>query len=771
MQASSVVDKYAFLEPWCSVLRGRLATEGRFSDHSALGEYWWVSVRPPPSLMAILNREATDVRLLREALELLSLVAIVDNEAWKLLLLERCSLKLDDDDDSLDGEFAPRFLLRFDAEHLRYSALLPSATIRQFFLPRPPVHVNKTAEDGARTSAGYQDALSTILAFHRAAGGRQEVVNRWRTIPYALQFTDLWNVGQPVLSTHLSSLLVTLDEVRKHNEWLAGQRDRPLLLDENGNETYDSEDDGAADGHYFAYELESVQMCVGTIPVSRDLDNVMLTALGMPGVVFSELQLSLEQDVQTGYARLGEVHPRTLAAYHRCGMLLNAIFGGCSITTRPKSEPRAVRRSTIESVVIPMFGMDDQAFSGLCASLADASAVRKLTLGGAFRPLTPVQRTWRWQWLTYALFSEASRSSIEEINLMGVQLSQEDVDAIAEVLTAKVPEPDEATDAAEAAYTEGGRAVEYLCVPKGTSVRIKESIANPNDSTTLETVDDFMFRLLQNDNEGEWMNVLVPGRGNGVIASGDAHRAESKVLLQPSRSSDGITSLSLSIDSNAEQEMPILLRFIQLVGRSMKKLSIQTAGSTALDVHEILKACPQLDQLFLDSVQIDLDTLMVEVENGSTSIRCFGLAYYNTPTDVVTRFAKKLGDPNSALANGMRELCLSADNAEFPMTDGNVKAFLDVLKTNHKLIYLDLLVLPALFDKYAAAFRAHHQEPLCVEKEKLPLRCRLAFLSVVRGHSTPANDTFLHLDDHLLKNIFAFAAVSAKRTVCLRCDH
>ncbi|EGZ09602.1 hypothetical protein PHYSODRAFT_522564, partial [Phytophthora sojae] len=134
MQASSLVDKYAFLEPWCSVLRGRLATEGRFSDHSALGEYWWVSVRPPPSLMAILNREATDVRLLREALELLSLVAVVDNEAWKLLLLERCGLKLDNDDESLDGEFMPRFLLRFDAEHLRYSASLPASTIRQFFL-------------------------------------------------------------------------------------------------------------------------------------------------------------------------------------------------------------------------------------------------------------------------------------------------------------------------------------------------------------------------------------------------------------------------------------------------------------------------------------------------------------------------------------------------------------------------------------------------------------------------------------------------------------
>uniref|UniRef100_H3HC52 Uncharacterized protein n=1 Tax=Phytophthora ramorum TaxID=164328 RepID=H3HC52_PHYRM len=728
MQAS-LGDKYAFLEPWCAVLRGRLTSEGRFSDHSALGEYWYVAVRPPPSLMAILNREASDVRVLREALELLSLVAIVDNEAWKFLLLQCCDLALDDDD-TLDGVFEPRFLLRFDAEHLRYSA---------FFLPRPALHRNNTAEDGTRTSAGFQDALFTILAFHRAAGGRQETVDRWRKIPYALQFTDFWHLGQPVLSAHLRALLVTLDDIRRHNEWLAGEREaqrRALTLDEDGNESLGplaySEDDGAADGHYFAYELESVQMCLGTIQVSRDLPNVFLTTLSMPSLAISELQLSLEQDPQTGYFRPGEVHPRALAAHYRCGMLFNTIFCGRSITTRPNDQPRTVRRSSIESVVIPLFGMDDQTFSGLCSSLAEATEVRKLTINGVFRPLTPAQRTWRWQWLTYALFSDASRSSIEEINLMGVQLSNTDVDAIAQVLAANVPEPGQATDAAEAAYAEAGNTVEYVYIPKGTSVRNKESIASPNDSTSLETVDDFMFRLLQHDDNSDWVNVLVPGR---------------------------------------EQEMPVLVRLLGLVGRSLQRLSIQTTGSAALDVQAILKASPKLDQLFLDSVQLDLAAFMLQMENGSAKIRCFGLAYYNAPAEVITRFAKKLADPHSALANGIRELCLGADNEEFPMTDESVQAFLGVLKTNAKLVYLDLLVLPALFDRYAAAFRQHHQELLSVEKDKLPLRCRLAFLSVVRGHSTPVSDTLLHLDNNLLQIIFSFAAVSAKRTVCIRCDH
>ncbi|GMF21166.1 unnamed protein product [Phytophthora fragariaefolia] len=759
--------KLALLEPWSEPLRGRLALE-------QLGERTWVLVRPPPSFMAILNREASDVRLLREALELLSLVAVVDNEAWRLVLRQWGGLELEDAA-ALDGA---RFLLRFDAEHVRYSASLPAATLRQLFLPRPPLHCSRAAHDGARSSAGYQDALLAILAAHRAAGGRQEAVNRWRTIPYALQFVDLWNVGQPVLATHLSSLLVALDEVRKHNEWLTGARGaehRPLLLDEQGNETHGPltrcEDDGSADGHYFAYELEFVHMCFGTISVSRNLHTVLLAALGMPRVVLSELQFALKQE---NYFLLGEVHPRTLAAYHRSGMLFNTMFGGRSITARPNSQPQTIRRSAIESVVMPVFDMDDQAFSGLCASLAEASGVRKLALGNAFRHAPPDQRTRRWQWLAYALFSEASCSSIEDVDLTGIQLSNADVDAIAEVLAAKVPEPGQATDAAEAAYAEGGRTVEYVFVPKGTVVRIKKSIASRNEITTMKTVDDFIFRLLQSDSEGEWVNVLVPGRGNGVIASELVCRPsddDAKALLLPSRATGGITSFSFLISGSVEQEMSVLLRFLQLVGRSLQKLSIGAVRSMALDVRGILQACPKLEQLFLNSVQIDLDALVVEVENGNATPRCLALECCKSPADVITRFAKKLGDPNSALANGMRELCLNVDNEEFPMTEEIVKTFLDVLKTNHKLIHLELLVLPPLFDKYSAAFHAHHQEPLCVEKEKLPLRCRLAFLSVIRGHSTPANDTFLHVDNHLLHHIFTFAAVSAKRSICLRCDH
>ncbi|KAF1781388.1 hypothetical protein GQ600_9595 [Phytophthora cactorum] len=448
-------EAYAFLEPWCAVLRGRLAMENRFSDNL------WLSVRPPLSLLAILNREAAEIRLLREALELLSLVAIVDNEACKFLLLERCDLKLDD---QFDEEIIPRFIFRFDTEHLRYSALLPSATIRQFFL-------------GHRTSAAFQAAH-----------------------PYTLQFTDLWNVGQSVLSAHWSTLLVTLDEIQKRNE---GHK---AVVD---------------DGDYFVYELESVQICFGTIPVSRDLPNVVLTMLEMPDLTISELQVSLEQELQIGFFRPGEIHPQDLAAQCRCGMLFNTIFCGRSIT-----------KQQVQTVVDPG-SMDDQTFSGLCTSLAEASEVRKLTINGAFRPLTPTQRTWRWQWLTYALFSDASRSSIEEINMSMRLLTylkqtyQSQIKLQMETLSSTL------------------RSERHECEYQAVNYQSKYHHNTGN-------FDDFTFRLLQNDEESGRFNVLVPGRGNGVISSHQAYK-----VLKVAPSSAGITSLSLSIDSNAEQEMAV----------------------------------------------------------------------------------------------------------------------------------------------------------------------------------------------------------------------
>ncbi|ETM40890.1 hypothetical protein L914_13282 [Phytophthora nicotianae] len=97
------------------------------------------------------------------------------------------------------------------------------------------------------------------------------------------------------------------------------------------------------------------------------------------------------------------------------------------------------------------------------------------------------------------------------------------------------------------------------------------------------------------------------------------------------------------------------------------------------------------------------------------------------------------------------------------MSEESVQAFLDMLKANNKLEYLELLVSPALVYRYAAAFRQHHRETLNIERKKLPLRCRLAFLSVVQ----PVYDIFLHLDSYVIQQIFEFTAINAKRTVCL----
>ncbi|KAF4042441.1 hypothetical protein GN244_ATG05337 [Phytophthora infestans] len=358
--------------------------------------------------------------------------------------------------------------------------MLPSATLRQFFL-------TKTEDQ----TSDFQEAISALLRLHNR---RQEIIK----ISYTVEFTDLWHLGQSVLSAHWSELLATLNDIKKHNT----QR----VLD-----------------RYFTYEQESVQLCLGTIPVSRELPIASLAMLKIPDLTISELQLAMQQELPIRFFRPGEMHKQLLAQYH-CSKLFNAIYCG--------------QGPIIQSLVIPMFAVDDQVFSGLCTSLVDALRVHELTINGAFQSLTPTQRTWRWQLLTYALFSDASRSSIKELNLIGVQLSQHDVDAIAQVLATNLPEPDQ--------HSEDNN-VEFVYVPKGANVTIIQSITSPNSVATLETFDDLVLRLLQNDEKHGRLNVLVPGRGNGVLSSDGVY----KVLHQTSNSVE-ITSLSLSIDSNAE---------------------------------------------------------------------------------------------------------------------------------------------------------------------------------------------------------------------------
>ncbi|ETM01123.1 hypothetical protein L917_02250 [Phytophthora nicotianae] len=108
---------------------------------------------------------------------------------------------------------------------------------------------------------------------------------------------------QSALSANWSELLATTDEIKKHNE------------------------ERVVDG-YFTYKLECIQLCIGTTPVSREPPDVALSMLELPDLAISELQLALEQELQIGFFRLGEVHPSDLTAQCHCGKLYNTIFCG-----------------------------------------------------------------------------------------------------------------------------------------------------------------------------------------------------------------------------------------------------------------------------------------------------------------------------------------------------------------------------------------------------------------------------------------------------------
>jgi hypothetical protein len=751
------LERWEFLLPWCALLRGRVGIEGKFSELSALGDYWWVTVRLPSAA------PVGEVAKLREALELLSLVAYVDNDAWKRLLLEHCHLVLDYDEEEIDGEFMPRFLLRFDESYLKYNSLAPAALLEQFFATHA-----QTAKKAP--SVGYRNAVDTILAFHSASGAARTAVP-WR-IPLSIEVTELWNLSPAKVTAHLNYMLASLLEMQALQAKgvqitvRADEGERRLARRSSRDATVD----GAAlrYAHFFSYELESLKLCLGSIDVSESVPPVVLKLLSSPELNFAELQLCLQHST----AAWGETDGCASASSDRMttGLLFNALFAGQSITSPPSTSSHTpfTRTSRVDSIVMQCSQADPWVLTCLSAAVAEARAVTKLSLDGYFDAAsdTPEMQTWKWQWLAFAVFRRASHSSVKHLAVSKVRLTGDDVAAVATVIDSNWPELDSDLTAASLAESIIFRAR----VPKGTLIRLYSMVPHASDEicVTIDVVQDFECDVIDvDDNSSEWIDLIVPGYGRGCVRRSDVVVQASDAHETDNTSQDaGLESLTLTLDQDgdAANDAEALTDLLRLVGSSLRALSIHSSVPQEVDISLVMRFCPHLELLYLDSVQIDLDAFVAEVDAENASISSLMMTDFRIPDDQIARLATALANPSSAVARTLRELCLNPDSDEHPTTEDTLQALLSVLENNKRLEYLDLRLQHALYAEYADRLLAFHREVLPVEKEKLPRRCKLAFLSVLRSVMPP-------LDHHVVRSIFAFAGTCATRTVCIMCEH
>ncbi|POM75637.1 Hypothetical protein PHPALM_7235, partial [Phytophthora palmivora] len=189
---------WAFVYPWCRVLRGKLHLEGRTAENSARWEYHWVTVRLPE------KSDIISLRRIREALDLLARVAIVDNAAWRALLVQQCRIPRDEDDLPLDCALQPRFRFVFNEKFVEPGAMSPAAVCKQFFM---------TASD-QRASDDYLEAIQSLAEVEASLKTRQVT-----PISFELQF-ELVTLPDDILEMHLRDLSAMLNILQVDGETL-----------------------------------------------------------------------------------------------------------------------------------------------------------------------------------------------------------------------------------------------------------------------------------------------------------------------------------------------------------------------------------------------------------------------------------------------------------------------------------------------------------------------------------------------------------------------
>ncbi|OWZ16751.1 hypothetical protein PHMEG_0009404 [Phytophthora megakarya] len=707
---------WAFLYPWCRGLRGKLHLEGRTAENSARWEYHWVVVRLPHSE----NAAPSSLGRLREALDLLSRVAIIDNAAWRALLVQQCRVPRDEDDQPLDCELPPRFRFVFNEKFVEPGALAPATVCKQFFV----------ATNAQRASDDYLEARR-ILAEVEKALKSPCAVEKGTSIPFELQF-ELVALSNDVLEMHLRDLNVMLGILQSKQSC----------------------------GGLLPLGLDSIRLDVGGVNMTWSLTQRMISLLNS-GLPFSLFAFALKKGRAENCGEMQEC----------VGRFLRTVLCGAG----QRGETFVDGKSDVTALSVGCQDCDERQFAALCSALAFATVTKHLRLYGVFSMSDSAElRRWKWQWLTYALFRTTTESTITRALITAAQLTREDTLAIAVASHSNSPPSaalNEATLGGNMLNIHEWRRDNIGYFLEGTELALydqkQERSEDEGKLSSFVLEQDSWLHIVNND--GNHLDVVLPGFG---IARADKLSAQQiEPHQQPQDDSSlGLKALILALGLHfGDDGGKVLADFLNLIGTSLQSLSLYSVGSYPLSMASITQACPQLTDLFLEGIQLaNPSDFCLEAEQTNSKLSCLGLVNVFTSNEQITHLAETIAAPASDMAQHLSELGLSGSEQSCPIDEANVQAFLAMLQTNRKLSYLSLGMSPALQATYSEQLQQHHGEPLPVVKTKLPIAAKTAFLSVARGHES--NFAINSLDDRVLSLILAFAATCATRSIAIHYD-
>jgi hypothetical protein len=410
------------------------------------------------------------------------------------------------------------------------------------------------------------------------------------------------------------------------------------------------------------------------------------------------------------------------------GFLLSTLVCGRSLCAAADGAFAALKRSgKFNAWDVQWSHASGLRFGTVLSAFAEAKLTKTLTLSTTKRDGGSYADPVYWTWLAYAFWSRDSRSSIQNLTISRINLTEAHVAAVKKVLASSFPAPAENQSTAPSAYG-------YLDIRKGTGLRLARLGARI--AAALIPAEDCRFRAHYDASSRNGVaDVVVPGYGICEVALGAKTTFVSDTLSRArTESGCGIRTFSLTL-VDVENDR-VLAQLLQLVGKGLQTLSLDFRcvddRRVSLDLSAVASGCPELKELRLRDWNVVLGDDWEALE--AWSIKKLSIR----GSREVVELAACLSDPDCHMSRELVELAISPDR----------------IRQWHRLICYD--------GAYVASLMAHNGEVLPVAKMKIPKGAKCALISVVSGRSGRLQ-AVQYLDSSILSIIFA--ATSQSRSV------
>ncbi|TMW67556.1 hypothetical protein Poli38472_011176 [Pythium oligandrum] len=413
-------------------------------------------------------------------------------------------------------------------------------------------------------------------------------------------------------------------------------------------------------------------------------------------------------------------------------------------------------------------------YRAFCSTIVDAVNVKGIKVTGCFNPVA-----FSWNWLYFALFSQASTSSVASVFLnydhcFG-RTSDTDTVKTKDPLSQLLNDPIRSSSDME---------LGSVRLREGASVRLFPFEGEVEETIVIDKPVD-IFEILRGKSTSTTVDILVPGFGNGRVdrsaildilydrqaqAIGVVHAASQ----DKSRTQNAMKRLYI-VESASDEITSQLLRLLTFAGSRIESIRLFSTPSSGSYVRELLAKCSNLTSLELIWTTASiLDGILTAYDRGST-LRNLSFQKWREYDDSSMRaFLQRLSDPSSSLTRHLQRLDLHGYgelSIAWQPTDTTARLFATMLQKNTQLHWLQVF----LGSRAYTAFDQAMDECEPQEREKalkrivggvpLSVRTKCAFLSVFSHDSSRLSDISFNVDMLVVSKIFEFAEEPIRRRV------